>query len=108
MTGSSSDLRIGLARQMVEIHEPIRNLTVIEAPLERVGKIFDNHGRLKKLLYNHWMRLSILDPETNTWYLFKEHEFQKIDVEKLSINHFKTSKELFGKSLNEQDFAEIG
>jgi hypothetical protein len=108
MTGSSSDLRIGLARQMVEIHEPIRNLTVIEAPLERVKKIFDNHGRLKKLLYNHWMRLSILDPETNTWYLFKEHEFQKIDVEKLAINHFKTSKELFGKSHKEQDFAEIG
>ena len=32
----------------------------------------------------------------------------KIDVEKLAINHFKTSNELFGKSQQEQDFAEIG
>lgn len=108
MTGSSSDLRIGLARQMVEIHEPIRNLTIIEAPLERVKKIFDNHGRLKKLLYHHWMRLSVYDPETNTWYLFKEHEFQKFEVDKLAIKYFKSSKERVRKSVTENDFAEIG
>jgi uncharacterized protein len=108
MTGSSSDLRIGLARQMIEIHEPIRNLTIIEAPLERVKKIFDNHERLKKLLYHHWMRLSVYDPETNLWYLFKEHEFQKFEVDKLAIKYFKSSKERVGKSVTENDFAEIG
>ena len=108
MTGSSSDLRIGLARQMVEIHEPIRNMTIVEAPLERVKKIFDNHGRLKKILYNHWMRLCVFDPETSTWYLFKEHEFQKFEVEKLAIKYFKTSKERVSKSVTEDDFSEIG
>jgi uncharacterized protein YbcC (UPF0753/DUF2309 family) len=108
MTGSSSDLRIGLARQMVEIHDPIRNMTIVEAPLERVKKIFDNHGRLKKLLYNHWMRLCVFDPESNTWYLFKEHEFQKFEVEKLAIKYFKTSKERLRKSVTEDDFSVIG
>ena len=108
MTGSSSDLRIGLARQMVEIHEPIRNMTIVEAPLERVKKIFDNHGRLKNILYNHWMRLCVFDPESNTWYLFKEHEFQKFEVEKLAIKYFKTSKERVIKSVTEDDFSEIG
>ena len=108
MTGSSSDLRIGLARQMIEIHEPIRNLTIVEAPLERVRTIFDNHGRLKKLLYNHWMRLVIFDPETNNWFIFKEHEFKKLDAEKLAIKNFKSSVDLIHKNVSEDDFAEIG
>jgi uncharacterized protein YbcC (UPF0753/DUF2309 family) len=93
---------------MVEIHEPIRNMTIVEAPLERVKKIFDNHGRLKNILYNHWMRLCVFDPESNTWYLFKEHEFQKLEVEKLAIKYFKTSKERVRKSVTEDDFSEIG
>jgi uncharacterized protein YbcC (UPF0753/DUF2309 family) len=108
MTGSSSDLRIGLARQMVEIHEPIRNMTIVEAPLERVKKIFDNHGRLKKLLYNHWMRLTVFDPETQVWYIFKEHEFQKFEIEKLAIKNFKSSFIRARNSVTEGDFAEIG
>ena len=108
MTGSSSDLRIGLARQMVEIHEPIRNLTVVEAPLERVQNIFENHPRLKKLLYHHWMRLAVFDPETESWYLFKEHEFQEFKVEKMAISYFKSSKERVQKSLAGNDFSEIG
>jgi uncharacterized protein YbcC (UPF0753/DUF2309 family) len=108
MTGSSSDLRIGLARQMVEIHEPIRNMTIVEAPLERVKKIFDNHARLKKLLYNHWMRLCVFDPEEKVWYLFKEHEFKKLEIEILSMKNYKTSVDLINKKTSEDDFAEIG
>jgi uncharacterized protein YbcC (UPF0753/DUF2309 family) len=108
MTGSSSDLRIGLARQMIEIHEPIRNMTIVEAPLESVKKIFDNHGRLKKLLFNHWMRLTVFDPETQVWYIFKEHEFQKFEVEKIAIKNFKSSFLRARSSGTEGDFAEIG
>ncbi len=108
MTGSSSDLRIGLARQMVEIHEPIRNMTIIEAPLNRVRTIFDNHGRLKKLLYNHWMRLVIFDPEVQKWFIFKEAEFQELVVEKNSIKYFKSSMDLIKQNVIADDFAEIG
>ncbi len=108
MTGSSSDLRIGLARQMVEIHEPIRNMTIVEAPLERVKKIFDNHGRLKKLLYNHWMRLCVFDPELNEWFIFKEHEFKKLEIDILAMKNYKTSVDLINKKTSEDDFAEIG
>lgn len=107
MTGSSSDLRIGLARQMIEIHEPIRNMTIVEAPLARVKNIFDGHPRLKNILYNHWMRLAVFDPEAQIWYMFKEHAFQEIAVEKSTIKHFKSSKDLVHLSVTENDFAEI-
>jgi uncharacterized protein YbcC (UPF0753/DUF2309 family) len=107
MTGSSSDLRIGLARQMIEIHEPIRNMTIVEAPLARVKNIFDGHPRLKNILYNHWMRLAVFDPDVQVWYMFKEHAFQEIAVEKSMIKHFKSSKDLVHLSVTENDFAEI-
>lgn len=108
MTGSQSDLRIGLARQMVEIHEPIRNMTIIEAPLDRVKKIFDNHPRLKNLLYNHWMRLTVYDPEVKCWFLFKENEFKTLVIDKMTMKHFTTSLDMINKVHTEEDFAEIG
>lgn len=107
MTGSSSDLRIGLARQMVEIHEPIRNMTVVEAPLERVKKIFDGHARLRNLLYNHWMKLVVYDPEAKLWHLFKENAFQILDMEKSRIPQFTSSMNRIRTSVSSDDFVEI-
>ncbi len=108
MTGSQSDLRIGLARQMVEIHEPIRNLVVIEAPLERVSVVFNSHPRLKNILYNHWMKLAVYDPQAQGWYFFREDQFQPLVVEKTHIKHFTTSLDRINKEVTEDDFAEIG
>jgi uncharacterized protein YbcC (UPF0753/DUF2309 family) len=93
---------------MVEIHEPIRNMTLIEAPLQRVKAIFDGHARLKNLLYNHWLRLAVYDPEEKCWYLFKENEFKKLEMEKEVIKHFSTSMDLIHRFHPQEDFAEIG
>ena len=108
MTGSSSDLRIGLARQMVEIHEPIRNMTVVEAPLERVKSIFEGHPRLKNILFNHWMKLTVYDPEARQWYIFRENEFKTLEIEKSNIAHFNSSMHLINTNISSEDFAEIG
>lgn len=107
MTGSQSDLRIGLARQMVEIHEPIRNLTLIEAPIERVRTLFASHPRLRNILYNHWMRLAVLDPETNKWWMFSQKDFEEINFEQFKLKHFSSSMDLISKTHVEEDFAEI-
>lgn len=108
MTGSQSDLRIGLARQMVEIHEPIRCMTIIEAPLERVRKLFDGHPRLRNILYQHWIRLVVKDPQTQEWYLFGDKDYKRIEIDKGEIKHFKTSLDLINNVHTEEDFAEIG
>ena len=108
MTGSQGDLRIGLARQMVEIHEPIRNLTLIEAPLDKVKKLFDTHPRLKNILYNHWMKLVVIDPQTGVWSLFGTTEFGSLNLDKFSFKQYKSSLDLLsGLSKEMDDFAEI-
>jgi uncharacterized protein YbcC (UPF0753/DUF2309 family) len=108
MTGSQGDLRIGLARQMVEIHKPIRNMVMIEAPLKRVKSIFDGHPRLRNILYNHWMKLAVYDPEEKNWYLFKENEFKIFHSDRLDMKHFISSLDRINKSRIEDDFSEIG
>ena len=40
MNGHASDLRTGLPWQMVEIHEPVRILFVVETTPERVMSVF--------------------------------------------------------------------
>lgn len=107
MTGPQSDLRIGLARQMVEIHEPIRNLTIIEAPLENVKRLFDSHPRLRNILYQHWMKLAVKDPTTQKWWSFIKSDFEEISVEGVQLERYASSLELV-KSSSEVDFAEVG
>jgi uncharacterized protein YbcC (UPF0753/DUF2309 family) len=107
MTGSQSDLRIGLARQMVEIHEPIRNMVVIEAPLETVRTLFDSHPRLKNILYHHWLRLVVCDPVQNQWFIFSGRDFKKIEIDNTHLKHFSSSVDVINKTHSEEDFAEI-
>ncbi|HXH30073.1 MAG TPA: DUF2309 domain-containing protein [Bacteriovoracaceae bacterium] len=107
MTGSHGDLRIGLARQMVEIHEPIRNLTIIEAPFQRVKDIFDSHPRLRNMLYHHWMRLVIKDPLTGTWWLLGHKEFHTLEIEDAHLKHYHKSAEVLRHEDPEENFAEI-
>jgi hypothetical protein len=76
MTGSSSDLRVGLARQMVELHEPVRITIVIEAEETTVWRIIQNHPRMKRMVENHWLHLAVLNPATGELKLFEEGMFR--------------------------------
>jgi hypothetical protein len=70
ITGSKSDLRIGLARQQVELHEPMRCTVVMEAPAERILGLVLGHPRLKRLVEGEWMRLVRVDPDSRAMELF--------------------------------------
>ena len=76
ITGSKSDLRIGLARQQVELHEPMRCLVVMEAPQERVLKLVMGHPRLKRMVEGQWMHLGRIDPDSDAIELFVDGRFQ--------------------------------
>lgn len=75
MTGSGSDLRIGLARQMVELHEPVRISIVIEADPAIVQKILDAAPRQKRLVHNGWLHMAIIHPVTGEMYLHNGTSF---------------------------------
>jgi uncharacterized protein YbcC (UPF0753/DUF2309 family) len=64
MNGHESDLRTGLPRQMVEIHEPVRLLVVCETTLELVQRALANHPAVGRLFANRWVQLALMDPHT--------------------------------------------
>jgi uncharacterized protein YbcC (UPF0753/DUF2309 family) len=75
MSGPQSDLRTGLAWQTVmdgprPYHEPMRMLTIIEAPKERIGQIIQRHRLLQHLYDNEWVRLVALDPDQKTFFYY--------------------------------------
>lgn len=107
MTGSQGDLRIGLARQMVEIHEPIRNLTLIEAPLGKVKTLFDSYPRLRNILRQHWLRLSVHDPENGKWYLYGHGNWNEIYPEEIAVPKVRDSLAAL-PLVGVADFAELG
>lgn len=61
LTGAQGDLRIGLTQQMVEVHEPVRALVLVEAEPERVESLVMRHPRLERLVTRGWMRLGVIE-----------------------------------------------
>lgn len=71
MDGASSDLRTGLPRQMVEIHEAMRLLVVVEQTIDVLTAIYERQGAVAELVGGGWIQLAALDPDTGAIQLFK-------------------------------------
>lgn len=74
MEGSSGDLRTGLPRQMIEIHEPMRLQLMVEATTEVLTAIYKKQPSIQQLVGNGWLLLSAKDPSSA--------EIQTFDPEK--------------------------
>jgi uncharacterized protein len=64
MDGASSDLRTGLPSQMIEIHEAMRLLIVVEHSPEVLGAIYARQPVLQELVGNGWVQLAVKDPDS--------------------------------------------
>ena len=78
MSGPWSDLRLGLARQTVmngdvPYHEPMRLLTVVEAPRARIEKLIARHEVLQHFYHNEWVHLVALDPGDQICYRYRSN-----------------------------------
>ncbi len=81
MTGNLSDLRTGLPAQTVlkdgePYHEPMRLITLIEAPFQHALEAIEGVATVKNLVQNAWIRLVIVDPETYQASLYEDGEWQ--------------------------------
>lgn len=64
MEGADSDLRTGLPWQMVEIHEPMRLLVVVEQTPAVLTAILNRQPPLQELINNGWIILASKNPST--------------------------------------------
>jgi uncharacterized protein YbcC (UPF0753/DUF2309 family) len=80
MTGNLSDLRTGLPAQTVHeqgfpYHQPLRLITVIEAPFEHARRAVEEVLAVKYLVRNGWIRLMVIDPESARVFVYEDGEW---------------------------------
>ncbi|HEV3331476.1 MAG TPA: DUF2309 domain-containing protein [Bryobacteraceae bacterium] len=87
MDGHASDLRTGLPWQMVEIHEPVRILFVVETTPERLMKVVNASAALRQVVGNRWIRLATIDPGSGRVHVRRDSGFEEFDgpVERLPV-----------------------
>jgi uncharacterized protein YbcC (UPF0753/DUF2309 family) len=87
MDGHASDLRTGLPWQMVEIHEPVRILFVVETTAERLEKVIGASPSLKQLVENRWIRVATIDPASGRVHVRRDGGFEAFNerLERLPV-----------------------
>ena len=108
MDGASSDLRTGLPRQGVEIHEPVRLLFVIEATPEGMQQIMSRSQVVGNLIRNEWVQLAVLDANSNSIQVFRENKFQPYLPTSSDLPRVPTSADWYRGWREHLGFAQIG
>ena len=75
MTGHQSDLRTGLPLQMVELHEPMRLLLIVEATPQSLLQVAGRQPEVRELVVNEWVQLVSVDPFTGAMTVFQDGGF---------------------------------
>ena len=72
---SDGDLRPGLPLQMIEVHDPVRLMVIVEHLPEVVLKTIQSAPEMYEWYINEWVHLTVVHPETNKFFYFKNGEF---------------------------------
>lgn len=85
MDGAASDLRPGLPWQMVEIHEPVRLLFLVETEPQAMQRIIDENPPIAELVCNEWVQLATLDPVAGEVQLYRDGGFEAYCAENTEL-----------------------
>jgi len=107
MDGAASDLRPGLPWQMVEIHEPVRLLLLLEATVQTVLGILKRNPGISRLVRNDWIQLALLDPESSALHVFRNGQFEQYRPGSATIPTAKSSVDWYRGWRDHLAFASI-
>ena len=72
---SDGDLRPGLPLQMIEVHDPVRLMLIVEHFPEVVLKTIQSSPDYYEWFKNGWVLITAIHPESNQLYFFKNDQF---------------------------------
>lgn len=108
MDGAASDLRPGLSRQMIETHEPMRLLFVIESRPEVVQAVLDANPSLRRMCTNEWIQMATLDPDSSTIHEWRGDKFVRYSIESDRLPIVDRSRDWYRGWREHLGFARIG
>ncbi|MFO1471973.1 MAG: DUF2309 domain-containing protein [Turneriella sp.] len=93
--GSEGDLRTGLPEQMIEIHDPVRLLVVVEQQLEIVVKVLEANQAVNAWIEKDWIKFCVYDYVKNCFYWARNGKFEEIHFSEEHPPVFKDSMAAF-------------
>lgn len=100
--GVKGDLRPGLPWQMIDVHDPVRILTVVEQKPEVVLEVLKANPSTYEWYDKDWMKLTVYNPFDGELYILMKGEFKRynpIQTNIPTINHFEELIESSHKNL---------
>lgn len=107
MDGAMSDLRTGLPWQMVEIHEPVRLLFVIETIEAAMLAIMAQNAAIDTMVRNGWVQVALQHPDTGALSLYQQGAFVPYHSDADPLPVAATSLSWYGGWRDRLEFAEI-
>ncbi len=92
------DLRPGLPWQMVEPHDPVRLLVIVEHYPDTVHKVIMSNESMYEWYKNEWFHIMALNPDTKEFYYFKDEKFHLYHAEPSELEAVKNVHHLFEKA----------
>lgn len=107
MDGAASDLRTGLPWQMVEIHEPVRLLNIIETTPLAMLQIMERNPDIDRVIRNRWVHVAVVDPATGKVQVFRDGGFHDYHPQATSLPKAPSSVDWYRGWRDHLEFAEI-
>jgi hypothetical protein len=95
--GADGDLRPGLPSQMIEVHDPLRLLIVVEADPERVKSVIQRDEATYEWFRNEWVHLVAIDPKSQVFYRFRNARFEPYQPLKPQVSRMDDLEPIFEK-----------
>jgi len=92
------DLRPGLSWQMIEPHDPIRLMVIVEHYPDIVLKCIQSSDAMYEWYKNEWVHISALHPDTGEVYYFSDGQFHQYDTSHSEFHVMDDIHELFEKA----------
>lgn len=96
MNGHQSDLRTGLPWQMVEVHEPVRLLVVVETTPSTILAVAGRAPVIRELVVNGWIQLATIDPVTGDVSVMTRDGFEPFTPDERALPVARSSTAYYG------------
>lgn len=95
--GSEGDLRTGLPEQMIEIHDPVRLLIIVEQRKEIALKVLEANPAVMQWIAKDWVKFCNYDYVKNRFYWFHQGSFEELKIPDLPPQSFKDSRSVYNR-----------
>jgi len=83
--GLDGDLRTGLPLQMIEVHDPIRLMIIVEQYPQIVLNTINSHAETLEWFKNEWVHLVVINPDDKSFYRFDNGKMLPLNLLNIPI-----------------------